>query len=140
MPVSVEIEFPLEIVLPGTPLSSQASGASKAAWRDRIREAASPALPEGHFVSENPIKVLIYYFSDAPMVGDLDNIVKPILDSLSKLVYQDDRQIERIVAQKFEPGRLFTFRAPSPVLAEAIEADGPRVYLQFDLSTEGEVA
>jgi crossover junction endodeoxyribonuclease RusA len=137
--MSVEIDFPLEIMVHGTPLSLQASPASKNAWKDRIRKAAKAALPEGHFASGSPIKILIYYFSDAPMVGDIDNIVKPILDSFGQFVYQDDRQVERIVAQKFEPGRLFAFTSPSPTLAGTIEAEGPRVYLQVDLSTEGPV-
>jgi hypothetical protein len=137
--MGVEINFPLEIMLPGTPLSLQASTPSRNAWRGRIREAAQAVLPEGHFASVSPMKVLIYYFVDAPMVGDLDNIVKPILDSFSQFVYQDDRQVERIIAQKFEPGRLFTFTSPSPTLAGTIEAQGPRVYLQVDLSTEGVV-
>jgi crossover junction endodeoxyribonuclease RusA len=31
------------------------------------------------------------------MEGDLDNIVKPILDALSRHVYMDDRQIEPVL-------------------------------------------
>ncbi len=41
------------------------------------------------------------------MQGDVDNIVKPILDALSKHIYNDDGQVERIWVQKFEPGRIF---------------------------------
>jgi crossover junction endodeoxyribonuclease RusA len=85
------------------------------------------------------MKVTIYYFTDAPANVDIDNIVKPIFDSLSKFIYLDDQQVERLIVQKFEPGRLFTFTSPSPRLAETIDADGPRVYLQVDESTAGEV-
>ena len=137
--MSVEIEFPVEVMVPGVPLSLQASTASKEEWKERIRTAAREELPEGHFAAEGPIEVRIYYFSDAPANVDLDNIVKPIFDSLSRFIYLDDRQVERLVAQKFEPGRLFTFTSPSPRLAETIDADGPRVYLQIDVSTAGEV-
>jgi crossover junction endodeoxyribonuclease RusA len=136
---SVEIQFPLEFVLEGVPLSMQASAASQEKWKERLREGVRPLLPQGHFVSEYPIKVAIYVFSDARMAGDLDNIIKPILDSLSKLVYMDDIQVEPLAARKFEPGRLFTFNSPSPTLSAAIEAQGPRVYLQIDVSTTGEV-
>jgi hypothetical protein len=137
--MSVEIEFPVEVIVQGVPLSLQASTASREAWKERIREAAKEELPEGHFAAEGPMRVCIYYFSDAPINVDLDNIIKPILDSFSKFIYLDDKQVERLEAQKFEPGRLFTFTSPSPRLAETIGADGPRVYLHVDVSTAGEV-
>jgi hypothetical protein len=121
------------------PLSLQASTPSREAWKERIRAAAQSELPEGYFAAEGPMKVTIYYFSDTPAGVDIDNIVKPIFDSLSRFIYLDDKQVERLVVQKFEAGRLFTFTLPSPRLAEAIEAEGPRVYLQVDLSVAGEV-
>ena len=137
--MSVEIEFPLEVMVKGVPLSLGASTASKEEWKQRIRTAAKEELPEGHFATDGPMKVLIYYFSDAPTNVDLDNIVKPILNSFSKFVYLDDRQVERLVVHKFEPGRLFTFASPSPRLAETVGTEGPRVYMKIDVSTIGEV-
>lgn len=136
---SIEIQFPVEVVVQGVPLSLQASAQSRERWRERIRAVARAELPDFYFAAEAPIKVTIYYFPDAPMGGDIDNIVKPILDSLSRFVYVDDIQVERVWVQKFEPGRLFTFKDPSPRLAEALETEGPRVYLQVDLSQAGEV-
>lgn len=137
--MSVEIEFPLEVMVPGVPLSLQASAASREAWKERIQAAAKRELPEGHFAAEGPIKVTIYCFTDAPANFDIDNIVKPIFDSMSRFIYLDDKQVERLVVQKFEPGRLFTFTSPSATLAETIDAEGPRVYLQVDVSADGEV-
>ena len=137
--MSIEIEFPVEVVLHGVPVSLQASAQSRERWKERIRSATRAKLPEGWFAAEAPIKVTIFYFPDAPMQGDIDNIVKPILDSLSRFVYVDDVQVERVWVQKFEPGRLFTFRGPSPHLAAAIDTEGPRVYLHVDLSHVGEV-
>jgi crossover junction endodeoxyribonuclease RusA len=137
--MTVEIKFPVEVMVQGVPLSHQASTASKEAWKQRIRDAAKPELPEGHFAAEEPLRVRIYYFSDAPMNVDLDNIIKPILDSFSRFIYLDDKQVERLEAQKFEPGRLFSFASPSPRLAETIGMEGPRVYLHIDVSTVGEV-
>jgi crossover junction endodeoxyribonuclease RusA len=137
--MSVEIDFPVELMVPGVPLSLQASTASKNKWKNRIRAAARKQLPAGHFASQDPIQVKIYYFSDAPVNFDIDNIVKPIFDSLSRFIYIDDKQVERLVVQKFEPGRLFTFASPSPKLAETIDAKGPRVYLEIDVSSVGEI-
>jgi crossover junction endodeoxyribonuclease RusA len=137
--MSVEIAFPVEVMVPGVPLSLQASTARKEEWKERIRIAARKELPEGHFAAEGPMKVIIYYFTDAPAAADIDNIVKPICDSLSRFIYLDDKQVERLEVQKFEPGRLFTFTSPSPKLAETIDAAGPRVYLQVDVSGDGEL-
>ena len=137
--MSVEIQFPMEMVLEGVPLSLQASAQSRQRWQERIRNAARAELPEFYFAAEAPIKVTIYYFPDTSMEGDIDNIVKPILDSLTRFVYVDDVQVERVWVQKFEPGRLFTFKDPSPRLAAAIDTEGPRVYLHVDLSHVGEV-
>jgi len=137
--MSVEIHFPIEFMVPGVPLSLQASTASKEEWKERIRTAARPLLPEGHFAAQGPMKVTIYYFADAPAKVDIDNIVKPIFDSLCRFIYTDDRQVERLIVQKFEPGRVFTFASPTPRLAETIDSAGPRVYLQVDVSTAGEM-
>jgi crossover junction endodeoxyribonuclease RusA len=65
------------------------------------------------------------------MEGDLDNIVKPILDALGRHIYMDDRQIHRIVAQKFEPDNIFDFHVPSPVLQRALNNPAPMLYIRL---------
>lgn len=60
------------------------------------------------------------------MVGDVDNIVKPILDALSKFIYVDDHQVERLVVQKFEADNIFGFSSPSPALLAALAQNKPR--------------
>lgn len=137
--MAVEIEWPIEVIVPGTPVSLAASARSISSWRERIRQATLPLLPQNHFLAQGPVQVTIYFFVDAPVRFDIDNIVKPIFDALKSLVFVDDRQVERMVVQKFEPDRLFTFAAPSGVLADAVEADGPRVYLAIRDSEPGEI-
>jgi crossover junction endodeoxyribonuclease RusA len=66
------------------------------------------------------------------MGADLDNILKPILDALSHLIYVDDQQIERILAQKFEPGRPHFIENPSGHLADAMERSRPVLYIRVD--------
>ena len=40
------------------------------------------------------------------MHADIDNCIKLILDAMTTLRYIiDDKQVERLVVQKFEPGR-----------------------------------
>jgi len=68
--------------------------------------------------------VTLYYLPAASIPGDIDNIVKLVLDALIAQVYVDDAQIERIVVQKFEPGNVFNFSNPSATFVDAIA--GPK--------------
>ena len=129
--MSVEIQFPLEFVVHGTPVSLQtARTKSKDDWKLRVKIASYGALPEGHFLTEAPISVTLFYFPDTEMQGDIDNIVKPILDALSKHIYHDDRQVERVWVQKFEPGRIFQFARPSEALSEALSGEKPLLFVR----------
>lgn len=68
----------------------------------------------------------------APMDGDLDNIVKPILDALINVAYMNDRDVERVIVQKFEPEVEWDFANPSDRLARALDTAPPVVYIRVD--------
>lgn len=128
----MEILFPIEFIVSGTPVSLQSDRpAAKEEWKQRVRQASYAALPEAHFASGDRIALTIYNFPVEPMQGDVDNIVKLIVDALERHIYIDDRQVERIVVQKFEPGRVFGFTAPTETFARALEAEGPVVYIRI---------
>lgn len=130
--MSVEIEFPLEFVVSGTPVSLQAKRReSLEEWKGRIVDASRTVLPEGHFIADDPLAVTLYYFPDSEMQGDIDNIIKPILDALEQHVYRDDRQIQRVLVQKFEPGNVFGFTQPSPMLGNALDQPKPVLYVRL---------
>ena len=97
-------------------------------------------MPDGSWLLTEPLAVTIYIFPDAVMQGDVDNRLKPILDAMKECVYRDDDQVERIVAQKFEPGRIFPFANPSEVLLGALEADEPVVYVRVTNDLHEELA
>ena len=104
--MSMEIAFPVEFVVQGTPVSLQAKRAeSRTAWKDRVKRASYSSLPENHFLTDIPVLVTLFYFPAAAMEGDIDNIVKPVLDALCRHIYVDDNQVERVWVQKFEPER-----------------------------------
>jgi crossover junction endodeoxyribonuclease RusA len=128
----VEPEFPIEFVVEGTPVSLQAKRPeSRDEWKARVKTASQAVLPEGHWASTGRMAITLYYFPAAPMEGDVDNIVKLVVDALDKHIYMSDRQIERIVVQKFEPGNVFPFRAPSPTLADALSRPKPLLYVRL---------
>lgn len=140
--MTVEIDFPFEFVVTGAARSQQASASSKEAWRAHIQQSARSHLPEGCWATGETVNVTIYYFPDTEMDGDIDNIVKPLLDAMSGPIYIDDRQVERILVQRVEPqrlGRIAVFSQPSALLAAAIEAIGPRVYIKVELSDEWDI-
>jgi crossover junction endodeoxyribonuclease RusA len=127
----MRILFPIQFIVQGTAVSSQAKGRrSIEPWKERIRTASSEKLPEGHFAAEQPISVTIYCFPNGTMEGDIDNIIKPILDAMKSQVYIDDKQVERVVAQKFDEGRLFRFDNPSSELNAAITGQKPLIYVK----------
>ena len=46
-----------------------------------------------------PVSVTINYYFTSDVL-DVDNIIKPILDALNGLVYQDDLQVVKVASQK----------------------------------------
>ena len=127
----MEIEFPIEFLVRGTPVSHQAKLAkSKDEWKARVRAASSEVMPTPHFASDARIGITLYYLPGEPMQGDIDNIVKPILDALSRHVYLDDHQVERLVVQKFEQAEAETFARRTAVLNAAFSGDRPVLYVR----------
>lgn len=127
----MELSFPIEFLVRGTAVSFQAKRAeSRAEWKERVKAASTTVIRQPHFASSVPISVTLYYLPDEPMEGDVDNIVKPILDALSRHIYINDHQVERLVVQKFEPGVSFTLQNPSETFASAIVAPRPVLYVR----------
>jgi crossover junction endodeoxyribonuclease RusA len=122
----------LEFLVEGTPVSLQTKRAeAKTEWQARVKAASRKVLPEGHWAMQGPVAATLFYFPDTAMQGDIDNIVKPILDALGRHIYLDDSQVERVVVQKFEPGNVFAFSAPSSTLEDAMKRPKPLLYVRL---------
>ncbi len=125
------IDFPIEFLVKGTPVSLQAKRAeAKQEWKARVKAASKAVIPDPHFASDERIAVTLYFLPDGLMQGDIDNIVKPILDALSSHIYLDDAQVERVLVQEFEPGNIFDFKNPSRKFAAALEEEKPVLYIR----------
>ena len=122
----------LEFVVPGTARCHRAKrAASRERWQERVRNAAREGLSAGPFLLDTPVAVKIYFFPQAGMQADIDNCAKPILDAMSRFIHRDDRQVDRIVVQVFEPRRPFEIRdEPTNCLAVALATEGPIVYVK----------
>jgi len=127
----MDIEFPIEFTVLGTPVSFQAArAASKEQWKARVKAASNTALQGTHFASGDRMAVTLYYLPEARMQGDVDNIVKLVLDALCRHIYLDDAQVERVVVQKFEPGNVFNFNSPTAGMVAAIGGPKPALYVR----------
>lgn len=122
--------LPLEFVVIGTAVSLQGSAKSRAAWQAIVRSAAVKARGVENWALDSDLAITLFYFPQGEMQGDLDNVVKPILDGLRQCVFIDDSQIERIVAQRFQPEVFSVFQNPTPALVEAMSADGSALYVK----------
>jgi crossover junction endodeoxyribonuclease RusA len=111
----------LEFIVQGTPLSRGASGKSKAQWRARVSAATTAALARDHEVPADPVRAtIVYFYVDTDL--DLDNILKPILDSLIGLTYIDDFQVANIVAAKRDLAGSYLLEDVSPVVVAQLAA------------------
>ncbi|MET7245974.1 RusA family crossover junction endodeoxyribonuclease [Methylobacterium sp. EM32] len=134
----VTVPFPLEFMVRATPRSLQSSSKAKEAWKSMVGEVVRDRIAarrEFTFLDRRPLSVTIFYFPPAPMQGDVDNIVKPILDGMWGIVYPDDQVVERVIVQKFEPGVYVEFSSLTDTLQRAIAADRPVVYVMVDDGT-----
>jgi hypothetical protein len=126
--------FPLEFIVHGTPVSFQRKlSKPKTEWKQLVLEAAKCRLPEGSEPTEGPVAATLFYYPETEMDGDVDNIIKLTLDALCDYVYVDDEQIERVVAQKFEADRIFSFTDPSETLAACMLGAKPALYVRLSL-------
>jgi len=127
--------FPFEFIVAETPRSIQAKPKSVQKWMALVSEAAQSRIAEvveQSWLDMRPLALTIFYFPPAAMDGDIDNIIKPIMDALVHVVYLDDRAVERVVAQKFEPGLDWSFLQPSDMLSAALSVGGAVVYIRVD--------
>jgi crossover junction endodeoxyribonuclease RusA len=128
----MEIKFPIEFLVPGTPVSAQSrSPVSRDGWKARVLAAAQGVVPHPHIASQKRLAVTLFYFPEGPRQGDVDNIVKFTLDALWPDIYLDDSQIERVVVQKFERGNVFPFSNPSATLLDAMTGAKPVLYVRI---------
>lgn len=130
-----EFLFPLEFFVAATPLSLGASSDSRQRWKILLQQYARERIAqttEFTWLDDRPLALSIHFFPAEPMEGDIDNIIKPIMDALVGVAYSNDRVVERVVAQKFEPETDWVISDPSEVLALALDISPPVVYIRVD--------
>lgn len=126
-------QLPLEFNVPGTPVSLQSRNSrSIAEWKAKVLASARAETGSGSWAfHETRLAVTMLYFPQAPMAGDIDNIVKLTIDALIPDIYLNDSLIDRITIQRFDPAGAFTFASPSDTLLVAMELSEPVLYIRI---------
>lgn len=126
-------DLPLEFYVVGTPVSFQSDNArTKQDWRDSVLAAARRTIEPGSWAFDSSrLSVTMFYFPQAPMPGDLDNIVKLVLDALKPNIYIDDSLVDRLLVQRFDPASTYSFDSPSDTLAAAMAIEDPVLYVKL---------
>src|SRR5262245_47547236 len=108
--------LPIEFVIRGTPVSLQAKGKGNLkAWKARVEQSARAAWPAGEPPLTGEVTIVITYFYRG-RTPDVDNIVKPVQDALSSIVYDDDEQVTQLIVRKNPVTGRFDLTSASPQL------------------------
>ena len=131
--------LPFEFIINRPPVSQQARRRRLIhEWRDAVRIIAEQHWPIGEPAADGFLMVtILYFFEDIEL--DVDNIPKPMLDSIKGLVYQDDRQITDLVCRKRELGRVLLPEGASGFLPDALNRRQEFVYIRIEEAPGPEV-
>ena len=119
-----------EICVTGPPVSAQSHNRDMLkAWRAAVASVARNAWPVTAAPVRHPLTVMVSEFSEAAAM-DRDNMVKPILDSLQGIVYENDRQVLRVDIEWADIDGEFTVRYMSPSVALALSAGDEFIWIR----------
>jgi Holliday junction resolvase RusA-like endonuclease len=121
----------LEFVVLGPPVSNQSPGPNLASWRASIRSAAENRWKKAPLTG--PLKaILINFHQDEKPSVDVDNMSKPILDTMEGVVYEDDRQIRQVEIAHVRIDAPFIIVGVSKVVVSSLQAGNQFLYVRIE--------
>jgi hypothetical protein len=121
----------LEFVVLGPPISNQSPGVNLQEWRATIEGQARSQWPRTTLTGKLKAIIINFHTGDKPSV-DLDNMSKPILDVMQKIVYDDDRQITQAELTHERIDAPFVIAGASKTLVTALQAGNQFVYVRIE--------
>ena len=95
---------PFDFVIRGVPRSVNAASSSLKRWKCTVSKAAKSFWPGEIELLQGELSVrIVFYFSGQTSI-DVDNIIKPIVDSLKGIVFEDDRIVFEVTCRKTMQG------------------------------------
>lgn len=129
--------LPFEFVVDGPPVSQQTRRRARLPlWRAAVLAAATVRWPLGEDPFEDTVSVEITHFYEGSP-GDVDNIIKPILDAIKGLVLADDSLVTDIVCRRRPLGGPFLADPVSPTLADGLAGNREFLHVRVALSPAG---
>ena len=129
------VEF--EFIVEGPPLSvntKKSQPTKHRKWQERLALAAKYRL-ESVAASQKPVptfrpvamSITTYYTMKAL---DVDNVIKPILDSLKGVIYSDDKQVFHLTSHRIDLSS-HVFESPGALLADAFDKYSEFVHVEL---------
>ena len=126
--------FPIEFIFDGPPLSLQSkSGAKKTAYKNKVALAAQNVLPAGFIPATDNIDITITYYYEK-VVGDVDNVIKPIQDSLNGIIYDDDNRVVDSRSRRKDINGSYRIKGASPKVLEGFANGTDFVHVKIELA------
>jgi hypothetical protein len=122
----------VEFVVLGVPISNQSQGsAALLHWRTVV-EAEARRLWKKPPLFETLKAVIINFHTGSRPSLDLDNMSKPILDVMQRVIYVDDRQIRQAELIHVRIDAPFVFVGASKLIVAAVQSGIEFVYVRIE--------
>lgn len=122
--------FPIEFIFPGPPLSLQSKNkARKRNYMAMVAREATNALPVGFIATNDEVEIIITYYYETQS-GDVDNIIKPIQDSLNGIIYVDDAQVVDTRSRRKDINGSYKIRSVSAKILEGFSQGSDFIHVK----------
>jgi len=122
----------IEFSFDGTPVSFQTNNRiRKRAYMNRITALASGIIASNIPNLNDELEAKITYFYQSNTDLDIDNIIKPILDSLNGVFYTDDSQISEVNSKRIDLNGSYIIENNTPLLATQLTKGIEFVYFEL---------
>ncbi|MDZ5458014.1 RusA family crossover junction endodeoxyribonuclease [Azohydromonas lata] len=121
--------LPIEYCISGRPASVNGKSKKKQAWKKGVDAATRTALAAKmpHKISapyDASVMVKVYLFPASKQYTDVDNVLKYTVDGMVPSLLKNDKQVDRVVAQRVIKSRLTSILVSLPharAIADAID-------------------
>ena len=90
----IHIREPIFRIWPGRPKSLQAGKSNLKVYKELVRTAARETIPAP--TRSRRLDIEIFFQAESLLRPDVDNVIKPVLDALKGIAYEDDSQVRSV--------------------------------------------
>jgi len=112
-------------IVEGVPKSP--SSKSRATWKSQVSGAAAKAWNFQEPIQAEIRVVIVHFYKRGSL--DVDNMIKPILDAVTNVIFVDDSQVTQVLARKTELTTGLRVANAAPDVVAAIDKGVDCVYI-----------